>query len=188
MNDSIVIRRATVSDADRLSKICQRTFRETFLEDFSIPYPEKDLEEYLRSSTSEESFEKKLRDDRGAAWLMEDQNDGQCIGYALVGPCHTDDLPHPDIREGEDGQLNRFYVQRDHQNRGLGRRLMSSTILPWFDEHYPQRPIWLSVWSDNIKAQQFYASYGFVHVGDFDYPVGQWKDREFIFKRSATTL
>ena len=180
MDDSIVIRRATVSDADLLSKLCQRTFRETFVEDFSIPYPENDLEYFLHSTMSRESFEKKLGDDRCATWLMEDQKNGQYMGYAVIGPCY--DRPHQDVCVGEDAQLNRFYIQRDYQNRGLGKRLMN-IVLPWFDEHFPQRPIWLSVWSNNLKAHQFYAHYGFERVGEYGYPIGQWTDRVFAFMR-----
>ena len=56
MDNSFIIRRGTVSDADRLSAIGRRTFPE----DFSIPYHKKDVEDYLRSSVSRESVEKKL--------------------------------------------------------------------------------------------------------------------------------
>ena len=180
MDGSIFIRRATVSDADCLSELCQRTFRQTFVEDFSIPYPENDLEYFLRSTMSRESFEKKLCDDRCATWLMKDQKNGQYMGFAVVGPCY--DQPHQDVCVGDDAQLNRFYIQRDYQNRGLGKELMS-IVLPWFDEHFPQRPIWLSVWSNNLKAHQFYAHYGFERVGEYDYPIGQWTDRVFAFRR-----
>ncbi len=59
-------------------------------------------------------------------------------------------------------------------------------ILSWFEEHYPSRPIWLSVFSKNLKAQKFYAHYGFIIVGEYEYPVGESKDHEFIMKRENT--
>lgn len=180
MTNRIVFRRATPDDADRLAAFCQQTFRETFVEDFSIPYSAKDLDDYFRSAASAESFTKKLSDSRRAAWIIEDQDKKEFLAYVLTGPC--DDIPHPDVQSNIDGEIGRLYVQRDQQGHGYGQQLMK-VALHWFDEHYPQRPIWLSVWSKNLKAQKFYQHYGFSLVGQYDYPVGQWKDQEFIMRR-----
>ncbi len=40
MDARFVLRRADISDIDALSQLRQKTFRETFVEDFSIPFPE----------------------------------------------------------------------------------------------------------------------------------------------------
>ena len=184
MDPQFVLRRAEKTDVDALSKFYQKVFHETFVEDFSIPYPEEDLQSYYHSSSSPESFAANLNNSRQAVWLIEDQTNNQIVAFALVGPCHVDDLPHPDVRTNEDGLIQRLYVQRDRRSHGFGRQLMD-VILPWFEEHYPQRPIWLNVWSGNFKAQRFYIHYGFEIVGEFEYGVGQWKDREFIMKRQA---
>ena len=45
------------------------------------------------------------------------------------------------------------------------------------------RPVWLGVWSGNGRAQRFYGRYGFSQVGDYDYPVGETRDHEFILRR-----
>ena len=39
-------------------------------------------------------------------------------------------------------------------------------------------PLWIGVWSGNDKAQRLYAAYGFEKAGEYDYPVGAWRDRE----------
>jgi hypothetical protein len=44
MDNQFVLRRADITDIDALSQLCQRTIRETFLEDFSISYPKNDFE------------------------------------------------------------------------------------------------------------------------------------------------
>jgi ribosomal protein S18 acetylase RimI-like enzyme len=62
-----------------------------------------------------------------------------------------------------------------------------NVILPWLEEHYPRRPVWLCVFSENSKAQKFYAHYGFNKVGEFDCPVGETKVRDFIMKRQMHT-
>ena len=43
--------------------------------------------------------------------------------------------------------------------------------------------LWIGVWSGNAKAQRLYAAHGFEKVGEYDYPVGAWRDREFILRR-----
>ncbi len=186
MADQFILRRANISDIEPLSQLNQKTFRETFVEDFSIPYPEKDLDSYFRSSASPESFAKKIYDPKRAIWVIEDKTNGELVAFALVGPCNTDDIPHSDICSDKDGAICCLYVQRDRRSHGFGQQLMN-VILSWLEEQYPTRPIWLTVWSQNFKAQTFYTHYGFNKVGEFDYPVGEWKDREFIMKRQTNT-
>ena len=40
----------------------------------------------------------------------------------------------------------------------------------------------LSVWSENIGAQQFYRRYGFAKIADIDFWVGEQRDDEFLFE------
>jgi ribosomal protein S18 acetylase RimI-like enzyme len=184
MDNQFVLRRAVMNDIKALSELRQKTFRETFLEDFSIPYPEKDLDTFLRSSSSPESFAENIHDPKGAIWVIEDKTNSELVAFVMAGPCYDDEIPHPDVCSDKDAELNRLYVRRDLQSHGFGQQLMN-VILPWLEEHYPARPIWLTVWSRNFKAQKFYNHYGFSKVGEFDYCVGEWKDLEFIMKRQT---
>jgi ribosomal protein S18 acetylase RimI-like enzyme len=186
MDDQFILRRAEISDKNTLSQLHQRTFRETFVEDFSIPIPAHDLDSYFRSSANPEWFANKILDPRQAVWVIQDKSNGELVAYALVGLCDVADMPHPDVSPNKDGELNRLYIRRDRQSFGFGRQLMS-VILSWLEEHYPARPIWLNVWSRNFKAQTFYAHYGFSKVGEFDEFVGEWKGLEFIMKRQPNT-
>ncbi|CAF0892175.1 unnamed protein product [Rotaria sp. Silwood1] len=182
MDDQYFLRRAAISDINTLSQLAQKTFRETFIEDLSIPYPESDLDTYFRSSASSEFFAKTITDSKRAVWVIQDKTNGQIVAYAIAGLCNN--IPHPDVCSDQDGQLNQLYVQRDQQNHGFGQQLMN-VVLSWLNEHYPKRPIWLTVCSNNLKAQKFYTYYGFNKVGEFKYPVGKWEDDEFIMKRQA---
>ncbi|CAF1216234.1 unnamed protein product [Rotaria sp. Silwood1] len=184
MDDRFVLRRAHISDIDALSQLCQRTIRETFVEDLSIHYPEKYLDSYFRSSTSPEWFANKIVDPQQAVWIIEDTINNEFIAYAVAGA--SDDISHLDVCPNKDGILNRLYIRRDHQSHGFGRQLMK-VILSWLDEHYSARPVWLSVLSKNFKAHKFYAHYGFYEVGEYDYLVGESKDHMFIMKRQTNT-
>ncbi len=171
----ITLRRADAADAGTLTMIGRQTFRETFLEGFAIPYPPEDLASFMEANYTQAAFERKLADARQATWIAEE--DGSALAYANAGPCH---LPHPDASP-TDVELNRLYVLRAAQGSGLGRRLLEAT-LGWMMAQGPG-PLWLGVWSGNLKAQDLYSRYGFSKVGEYQFPVGTWRDQEFIFRR-----
>jgi ribosomal protein S18 acetylase RimI-like enzyme len=81
----------------------------------------------------------------------------------------------------EDGELYQLYVRREAQGDRVGQRLFQ-TALDHLAETRPG-PVWLGVWSGNEKAQRFYARHGFSHVGGYLFPVGEWRDQEYIFRR-----
>ena len=56
--------------------------------------------------------------------------------------------------------------------------------LEWLGER-GRTPVYLGVWSENDGAQRLYGRYGFEKVGEYDFPVGDQLDREFILKRSS---
>ena len=99
------------------------------------------------------------------------------VGYLAAG---ANTLPHTDAREG-DIELKRFYILAAHQNGGHRARMMDA-FMAWLDQ--PQRrTLWVGVWEENFGAQRFYARYGCSKVGEYDFIVGDTRDREFILRR-----
>jgi ribosomal protein S18 acetylase RimI-like enzyme len=47
----------------------------------------------------------------------------------------------------------------------------------------PGRRLWIGVWSENYGAQRLYGRHGFTKVGEYEFPVGEVRDREFILRR-----
>jgi RimJ/RimL family protein N-acetyltransferase len=43
--------------------------------------------------------------------------------------------------------------------------------------------VYIGVWSGNAGAQRLYARHGFEKIGEYDFPVGQHLDREFILRQ-----
>ena len=110
MDDRFLLRRALNTDSVALSQLSQQTFRETYVEDLAIPYPEQDLESYFRSSESPESYASKIADPLQATWVVEDKATHELVAFAIACPCK---LPHPDVDAGVDGELQFLYVRRD---------------------------------------------------------------------------
>jgi ribosomal protein S18 acetylase RimI-like enzyme len=165
----ILIRRATPADAAAIAALSRQVMIATFVDEFKIPYDPAELDAFLDKSHGEASVLATIADPDADVWLAE--VDGALAGYASAGPMT---LPHPDARHG-DRELYRLYVRHDFHAGGTGRALMKAVI---------EGVEWLGVWSGNIRAQRFYARYGFEKAGEYDYPVGRTIDREFILRRS----
>src|SRR5690606_24427401 len=111
-----------------------------------------------------------------AVWFLEDG--GEAVGHAAAGPCG---LPHAEVSPG-DGELKRLYLLRAYQQGGWGGRLFD-TAMEWLQRDGPAT-LWIGVWSENFGAQRFYARRGFEIVGEYLFPVGRVRDREFIMRRT----
>lgn len=165
------IRRATGDDAAVLAELGTATFVETF----GHLYSPEDLQAFLDESHTVEAYAKVLANPDYALWIAE--RDGAAIGYAQAGRCG---LPHADVQP-DDGELKRLYVRAGTQGGGTGRALMDAAMA-WLLRDGP-RPLWISVWSENLGAQRFYARYGFAFAGEYEFVVGAQRDREFMYRR-----
>lgn len=170
-----ILRLAGPQDAPSLAALKLAAFRETFLDGFKMPYPPADLARFERDSYGIDTVAAELADPTHRTWVA--QADGCPIAYAHVGPCK---LPHPDASAAQ-GELYQLYALNAAQGMGVGRALMDAA-LDWLGEAYPG-PIWLGVWSGNARAQAVYAKRGFVKVGEYGFPVGDWTDHEYIYRR-----
>lgn len=166
-----VIRRAGPDDAETLAAIGVATFTETF----GGLYPPGDLGTYLTEAYDLARTRAGLAEPTMGSWLVE--ANGEAIGYATAGPCS---LPHPETT-ADCGELKRIYLLAAWQGSGLAARLYQE-VLAWLERDGP-RAVWLGVWSENLKAQRFYARQGFAKVGEYDFHVGATVDREFILRR-----
>jgi GNAT superfamily N-acetyltransferase len=167
------LRTARPEDAAALARLARRTFIETFVEGFAVPYPARDLETFLTASYAPERILGWL-DEAGAQILVAED------AGALVGFCHTgpNTLPLAGA-SATAGEIRRLYLTAAAQGLGLGRALMERGL-----RHLVPRPVFIGVWSGNHKALAFYARWGFAPVGRYTFAVGETLDDEVILGRS----
>jgi ribosomal protein S18 acetylase RimI-like enzyme len=91
------------------------------------------------------------------------------------------DLPHA-AAAAHAVELKRLYVDPPAQGRGVGEALLR-TALDWAAaQRAPE--MYLGVYCENVGAQRLYARHGFAKVGEYEFPVGRHRDREFILRRA----
>lgn len=168
--DDIHNRDANESDADTLAAL----FRETFTETFAHLYQPADLAAFLAEHTAEHWAEQ-LRDDAFAIRIAEDA--GEAVGLAKIGPVKLlveDSSPALELRQ--------LYVRP--RVRGSG---VAAMLLDWVIKAASARGaenLYLSVYTENLRAQRFYSRYGFVAVGPVVFMVGNQADQDIIMRCS----
>jgi ribosomal protein S18 acetylase RimI-like enzyme len=160
---------ATAADAADLALLARDTFSETF----GHLYPPEDLAAFLAKYTPQ-TFLDFMADPAQRVWIARES--GGAIGYAHAGAC---ELPHKEVTPGC-GELKRLYMRKGTQKNGSGSALLNDA-LTWLTK--PGRKLWIGVWSENYGAQKLYGRHGFEKVGEYEFIVGNTRDREFILRR-----
>lgn len=163
----ITYRDAAPADADTLSKLGTATFMETF----GHLYKDEDIASFL-TIHSIETWAAHLANPLYDIRLAE--SDGEAIGYARVGP-----LELPVEASGTPWELKQLYVLKPWQGEGV-----AATLMDWVLEQARDRggdALYLSVFSDNHRAQRFYARYGLSFVKPYIYMVGDQADDDEIW-------
>lgn len=170
------LRPATAADVPQLSALGARTFVETFVDGFGIPYPQADLDIFLEEAFGAAGIRASLADPAQGWWVAESEV-GAIEGFAHIGPCS---LPHAEA-DKTNGELKRLYIGQEAQGLGLGTALLDIALKAMAERF--TGPEWIGVWSGNDRAVRLYGHYGFRPVGEYKFEVGEWLDDEFILRR-----
>jgi diamine N-acetyltransferase len=159
----------TLADADALDAMA----RETWARTFAHGYAPADLEAYLTQAYGPTGRLRTDLADPAITWRVA-RADGDIIGYAKLSPPWLDQAGPGDV------QLSQLYVAYGWHGRGVAQALMEWTFATARARHAPA--LLLTVFEDNHRAIAFYAKYGFVHIGDYAFPVGDQIDRDLIMR------
>jgi len=184
---NVVVREARSSDAASIASIGAATFEASF----GHSMPKEHLDDYLSTTYTEATFLKELSNPSDQFFIAElpldDSSQSTPIGFIQVRkgstePCIPKDIPGIEIY--------RIYVSKDHLGAGAGKVLMERGIQWAEDQLAKQRGsseekalIWLGVWEENLKAQRFYARFGFEQVGTHDFVIGDTTQTDWIMRK-----
>ena len=166
---------ATPSDAFDLNEFGKIEFTRTF----GHTYTEENLNNYLNESYTTEKYLSWINNPSFRIWLARRTSGNEVVGYILCGPCG---LPLENCQGSHDasqsGEVKRMYIHPSAFGTGLAAELLTNA-LEWLKGRYHDK-IYLGVWSENYRAQKFYAKFGFEKIGEYGFPVGEHIDLEFI--------
>jgi diamine N-acetyltransferase len=170
---SIEIRKPLRSEIPQLAELGSNLFQQTF--------------EGLYSDSDLKGFLQKVHSPAGVAydwehdcefWIAEAAGQGGAektwVGYCKAGPVKVP----VDVSTRRALELRQIYVDRAFHRRGIGEAFMQR-----FLELCREREIevaYVSCYTENSRALDFYAHFGFEIVGTYDFEVGQHRDQDHI--------
>jgi ribosomal protein S18 acetylase RimI-like enzyme len=165
----MILATPTHADADALDAMARASWSDTF----AHLYVPEDLNAYLASAYGPDGALRRDLADPAIAWQVAREGDA-ILGYAKMSP------PWLEQADPNDAQLSQLYVATSQHGRGVAQALMDWTLATARAQGAPA--MLLTVFEKNDRAIAFYAKYGFVHVGDYDFPVGKQIDRDLVMR------
>lgn len=167
----IACRDAGPADWRNLDAMARASWIETFAHSCSAA----DLALYLAEAFGPEGRLRRDLDDPAVRFRL--ALDGDAVaGFAKLVPVTLDEVE----TGANDRQLGQLYVLRPWQGTGVAAALMDWTIAAARGDGADA--LVLTVWEENARALRFYRRYGFVHVGDHDFHVGDQIDRDLVMR------
>lgn len=150
----------------------------TFSESYGRLNTEKDMRSYLSKAFSYERMKTELENKESSFYLLKRGKD--VLGYIKInfGASRTGHNKKNCV------ELERMYLLKEHQGKGLGRLLLKKTM-----EIAAENKIdctWLGVWSKNPDAIRFYEKNGFVKNGTRIFILGKDRQIDCIMRKNIS--
>jgi diamine N-acetyltransferase len=167
---TVTFRKPGVEDAEALAELSRTTFVDTF----GHLYTAKNLNAFLESSYAVAAIADEIANSRRQIRIAE--HDRQMVGYCKL----SFDVTLDTSGEWRNGfEVKQLYLRTSQFGSGTADALMIWAINEAKARTAPS--LVLSVWSENFRAQRFYQRYGFAHIGNTTFMVGDQSDDEFLY-------
>lgn len=167
----VILRQATVADAELIADVSRRTFYDTFAPDNT----EADMQKFL----AEQFTKGKLMLEVGAAgntFLLVHDGDN-VAGYLKVNESSKRD----ELKGRNAIEIARIYVVKDYIGKGIGKLLMQAALD--IARQKEKEVIWLGVWKQNHRAINFYTSWGFEIFAETTFLLGDDLQYDWLMKK-----
>ncbi len=165
-------RQCMPDDAHTLHDISCRTYHETFAH-MNTP---SSMEAYLEKAFDINKLRRELSDSNSLFYFL-------YADEALAGYLKLNEAPsQTDINEIQSLEIERIYVEKEFQSKGLGRVLMNKAIDT--ARARGKAYIWLGVWERNDKAISFYKKSGFYKTGTHSFFMGGEEQTDFVMRKN----
>jgi diamine N-acetyltransferase len=174
MNHSqFILRPALPADASALGELG----RTAFCAAFAHLYAPADLNAFLEQVYAPAAVAQDIADPAIIHQLAVDPASGALSGFVKLK--YPGGYPgHSDVQRPL--TLAQLYCAPQRTGTGIGAVLMDWALNQ--ARRLGADAVQLSVWSENYGAQRFYQRYGFAHIADIDFWVGNHRDDEFLYE------
>ncbi|MGQ7248903.1 GNAT family N-acetyltransferase [Halomonas sp. V046] len=169
------LRQASIADAHTLGAIGETTFRETF----AAHYSAETMAIYVDAAFAVDKLRQELASNSSVFWILTVEE--RCGGYLKLNWGDAQTASHV----GDGLEVERIYLSRAAQGRGLGRVLFDKARS--VAEAMHKEFLWLGVWENNHPAIGFYRAQGFVEIGTHRFQMGDVWDTDLTMKLSLVT-
>lgn len=166
----IMIRLCSLEDLPQLRSLAIKTFTDTYAA-FNTP---EVMADYLERSFSEEQLTRELTTVGSEFYAISIRD--RWVGYLKL----NEGKAQTEVRSDEMLEIERIYVDRDLQGRGLGKYLLEQAVSVARTKN--KKGIWLGVWEHNPKAIRFYESQGFVRNGTHVFMIGGEAQTDWVME------
>ena len=161
--ESLVIRKANITDAKAVASLARITFKDTFGHLFNDP---QDLVNYFNVTFSQEKIAASLQKSNNVFWLA--LFNDKPVGYAKLKVHSPSEFISDKIKVS---QLQKIYILQDYFGQQIGQKLQDKLFEEI--ELLNSKHLWLSVYIENPRAIGFYKKHGFTTIGSHTFSIGK---------------
>jgi diamine N-acetyltransferase len=165
------VRRCRAQDLETLRALARQTYDDAFrhLNDPAI------MEGYLADAFSRERIAEELRNPGSSFFFLLVEEELAGFLKLNVGAAQTD------LKEWPSLEIERIYVVRELQGRGLGRILVEKAEST--ARRMKKSFLWLGVWERNADAIAFYERMGFRQAGTHDFFMAGERQTDYVMRK-----
>ena len=159
-----------LGDLQDLKRIGEEAFTESFA---SVNNPD-DFKKYLKEAFDLNTLRRELLNPESRFFFL--HAGGIHLGYSKIntGGAQTE------LREAGGMEIERIYVLKAHQGKGLGAWMLKRFQAIAREEG--KTYLWLGVWEENHDAIRFYKQHGFVTFDKHPYYVGSDRQMDWMMR------
>ena len=169
MND-LAFQRVKKTDLLALQEISRQTFFDAFAE----VNTHEDMNHYLEVNLSMVQLTLEFSNPSTSFYFAKSGN--EILAYLKLNEAEA----QTEKRDILSMEIERIYVRKEYQNRGVGQFLLDYSIQITKDKQL--KLIWLGVWEHNVSAIRFYERNQFQFFGEHSFMLGSDKQTDLLME------
>lgn len=169
---NLTFRKCVTDDLPTLQELSRSTYDITFRH---LNTPEN-MTAYLDSAFDLDKLRDELLDPASDFYFL--HAGGMLAGYLKL----NEGSAQTDTHDPASLEIERIYVTRDFQGKGLGGALIGKAIET--ARRRGKSYVWLGVWEKNENAISFYKRYGFYESGKHSFVMGNETQSDYIMQKN----